>query len=130
MKFNINNVDLSEIDTVFEEWQQNAQVSLDSATIDKLKEQICFSYEFIKEELSGNSSHRDNYAFLYYSEYPMGAEHSKSIWVEEEECFLYRCDYNIGNRKMILSSEHFIQDFLDFHYQYERTVHTLFSKNT
>ena len=118
MKFDINKVDLSEMDAVFEEWQKNTGVSLNDTTVLKLKEEIRVSYEFIKEKLSGQSSHRDNYRFLYYSEYPMGAHHEKSIWLEQDECYLQASDYNIpDNLKMILSSEHFIQDFVDFHHK-------------
>ena len=47
----------------------------------------------------------------------MGAEHSLGIFIEPEGCYLRQNDYDLKPpvRTMLLSSDHFIRDFLDFY---------------
>ena len=114
--FDVDKIEINKIDTIFEKWQIINNVRLIDHQILKIKNEILTAIEFIKNNKNNNSI-----MDFYYSEYPMGAIHSKSIRRKNTEWFLEQYDYDKKPqlKSVMLSSDSFIEDFITFAYKWD-----------
>ena len=106
---NVNLIQLDRIDDVLANWQKQNNVQLQDDIIATIKNEINEAVEFIKTHTDGGRMD------FYFSEYPMGAVHSKGIIFSNGEWLLTKTDYDKKPpyKSIKLSNCGFIEAFIE-----------------